>query len=400
MKRWKKPSKVWKTNDFRPRKTRKDAKGFDDFRAFSRFLRLINMNNFARKFLTEWRKLGLPFENETFIAAVSGGADSVALLLVLHELYQRKKLKNRFVIAHFNHNLRGEESEKDVEFVRGLTTKFNFEFVSGIADSKFEIPEKGNLEQNARIVRYDFLREAAENLRAFGILTAHTLNDQAETFLINLIRGSGLSGLSGMKTVRNLEREKWRKEEREISNAFSTSPFLPFSLSPKLIRPFLKWARREDTENYCRLHEITFRYDTMNEDLAFRRVRVRKILLPLLKEFNPKIIETLAKTATLLGDDFEELNSIYEGKINQFETETLSIKDLKTLSSATLRHGLRHWLKLKRDNLRNLEMKHLGAIENLIHSRKSGKIAELPNGAKVMKVGGNLIFQEIEVEKS
>ncbi len=356
------------------------------------------MNNFARKFLTEWRKLGLPFENETFIAAVSGGADSVALLLVLHELRERTKLKNRFVIAHFNHNLRGEESEKDVEFVRSLTTKFNFEFVSGISDVQFEISEKGNLEQNARNARYAFLKETAENLNAYGVLTAHTLNDQAETFLINLIRGSGLSGLSAMKTVRNLESEKAKKREGENHENLSLSPLLAFSLSRFLIRPLLSWASREDTENYCHLREIEFRYDTMNEDLAFKRVRVRKILLPMLKEFNPKIVETLAKTAFLLQADFDELNSYFEGNIAQFEAAELSLKELKSLSSATLRRGLRHWLKMKRGDLRSLEIKHFAAIENLIHSRKSGKIVELPNGETVYKEKGQLHFSTKIIE--
>lgn len=367
------------------------------------------MQNFVRNLLTEWRKLELPLADETVIAAVSGGADSVALLLVLNELRERKKLKHRLVIAHFNHNLRVEESEKDVEFVRSLTTKFKFEFVSGISGSKFEIAEKGNLEQNARNARYGFLRETAENLRAYGVLTAHTLNDQAETFLINLIRGSGLSGLSAMSAKRLLDGETKRrsdeatKDSKKISPSrtpdLSLSPFLPFSSSPLLVRPFLNWARREDTENYCRLREIEFRYDTMNEDLAFRRVRVRKILLPMLKEFNPKIIETLAETAFLLQSDFDELNSYFEGKVGQFEAEELSLKELQSLSNATLRRGLRHWLKLKRGDLRSLEIKHFTAVENLIHSRKSGKIVELPNGETVYKEKGKLHFQKIQVEK-
>lgn len=348
------------------------------------------MNNFARKFLTEWRKIGLPFENETFIAAVSGGADSVALMLVLHELRERKKLKNRIVIAHFNHNLRGEESEKDVEFIRSLTAKFKFEFVTGISDLNFPISEKGNLEQNARNARYDFLRETAKNLDAYGILTAHTLNDQAETFLINLIRGSGLSGLSAMKIVRNLESEK--------NEEISLSSLLPFSFSRLLIRPLLNWAKREDTENYCRLREIEFRYDTMNEDFAFKRVRVRKILLPMLKEFNPKIIETLAETAFLLQTEFDELNSYFEGNAAQFETAELLLKELQTLSNATLRRGIRHWLKLKRGDLRSLEIKHFVAIENLIHSRKSGKLVELPNCEKVYKEKGKLHFSNKNIE--
>ncbi len=357
------------------------------------------MDNFVRKFLTEWRKLGLPFENETFIAAVSGGADSVSLLLALHELRERKKLKNRFVIAHFNHNLRGEESAKDVEFVKNLTNKFKFEFVCKNASNIAN--QKGNLEQNARIARYKFLRETAENLRAYGVLTAHTLNDQAETFLLNLLRGSGLSGLSGMTAKRTLEFEKGRRGEREKNERISPSPLLPFSPSQiLLVRPLLSWAKREDTENFCRLQNIEFRYDTMNEDLTFKRVRIRKILLPMLKDFNPNIIENLAKTSFLLQADCLELNSFFEGNAEQFEAETLSLKDLKTLSPATLRRGLRHWLNLKRGDLRGLETKHFAAIENLIFSRKSGKIAELPNGEKVLKQGGKLIFPKIEVEKS
>ncbi len=362
------------------------------------------MNNFALNFLTEWRKLGLPFENETFVAAVSGGADSVSLLLALNDLRERKKLKNRFVIAHFNHDLRGEESAKDAEFVRGLTNRFKFEFVCKTANRHLPIADqKGNLEQNARNARYEFLLETAENLRAGSILTAHTRNDQAETLLINLIRGSGLSGLSGMKAKRILEREKRRKEEGEMLSedlSATASPFLPFSASPLLlIRPLLKWASREDTENYCRSQNIEFRYDTMNEDLAFQRVRIRKVLLPLLKDFNPQIIENLSKTAALLRTDFDELNTLFEESAEQFDEENLLLKELKTLSAATLRRGLRYWLKKRRGDLRSLETKHFTALEGLIFSRKSGKIVELPEGEKVLKEKGKIIFQKVKVEK-
>jgi len=161
------------------------------------------MHGFIRNLLTEWRKLNLPFDNETFVAAVSGGADSVSLLLALKELRDRKKLNLRFVIAHFNHNLRGEESEKDAQLVVSLTSKFGFELALG----KGNIARVGNLEQNARRARYEFLSQTAENIQAYGILTAHTMNDQAETFLINLLRGSGLQGLSGMSPIREIEDE-------------------------------------------------------------------------------------------------------------------------------------------------------------------------------------------------
>jgi len=163
-------------------------------------------------------------------------------LLALDELRKRNKLKNRFVTAHFNHNLRGTESKKDAEYVKDLAAEFEFEFVSKTAKS---ISRKGNLEQNARNARYEFLRQTAEDLKAYGVLTAHTLNDQAETFLLNLIRGSGLEGLGGMKPVRSLEFKVPSPKSKETAIL--------------LLRPLLNWAKRDDTENFCREKNIEFR---------------------------------------------------------------------------------------------------------------------------------------------
>lgn len=361
------------------------------------------MEDFTRKFLTEWRKLELPFEGKTFIAAVSGGADSVSLLLVLNDLRERKKLTNRFVIAHFNHNLREDDSEKDAEFVKSLCVKFNFELALGNGN----VSKQGNIEQNARLARYDFLRKTAENLHADAVLTAHTVNDQAETFLINLIRGSGISGLSGMKAIRSLEEKRRNGENEKIesdegeakkSDFALPSPLLPFSSSPLLIRPLLNWAKREDTENFCRVNEIEYRYDTMNEDLAFKRVRVRKILLPMLTEFNPKIIETLADTANLLSNELT-LSQEVKGQKPKTEDNFLILKELVNLSKNTLYRVLREWLEFNRGNLRGLELKHIEAIERLIFSRKSGKTIELPNSENVIKEEGKLVFKKIKVEK-
>ncbi len=317
----------------------------------------------------------MPFDEKTIVVAVSGGADSVSLAIALKDLKRRKKLNLRFVIAHFNHDLRGEESEKDAEFVKDLAEKLGFEFVCGLSDDKFQISKQGNLEQNARNARYDFLIETAENLEAYGILTAHTINDQAETFLLNLIRGSGIAGLSGMSAKR---RQK-AKGKRQKNECF-------------LIRPLLNWAKREDTENFCRESEIEFRCDEMNEDLNFKRVRVRKVLLPLLMEFNPKIIETLAKTADLLSIESENLTKTKDQR-PKTKDDFLVLKDLKTLSKSTLYQVLRDWLEINRGNLRQLELKHIEAIERLAFSRKSGKIVELPDGESVLKEGGKLFIK-------
>ncbi len=358
------------------------------------------MHNFTRNLITEWRKLKLPPFGETFVVAVSGGADSVALLLALDELRERRKLENRFVIAHFNHDLRGAESDQDAEFVRDLTTKLNFEFVCKTCHPKSAIQNQtGNLEQNARNARYEFLAETAANLHAEYVLTAHTLNDQAETFLMNLIRGSGLEGLGGMKTRRSFES---RVESRESENKSQISNS---KSQISLVRPLLNWARREDTENFCLLNEVEFRNDAMNDDLKYRRVRIRKILLPMLKDFNPKIIEILAQTSNLLRENAEQLAVNNYRKTGNRKPETgnqkqiLLLKDLRDVFPSVLRTILCEWLEDNRGNRRGLTLKHIEAIEKLIFSRKSGKVVELPKSESVLKNGGKLHFQSAKVEK-
>ena len=350
------------------------------------------MHDFTRKLITEWRKLKLPFGGETFVVAVSGGADSVGLLLALDELRRRKKLENRFVVAHFNHDLRGVESAKDAEFVRGLATGLNLEFVCKTQNSKFKIQNQtGNLEQNARDARYEFLAEAAKNLGAKYVLTAHTLNDQAETFLMNLIRGSGIEGLCGMRVVRSLESRVQSPESNELGEIEKSQI--------QLVRPLLSWAKREDTENFCLSNKVEFRHDAMNDDLKFNRVRIRKILLPMLKDFNPKIVETLARTAEQLSVISYQLSKDQKPETRD-RKPLLRLKDLRDVSPPVLRTILREWLKNNRGNTRSLELKHVAAIEKLIFSRKSGKVVELPKGESIVKDGGKLYFQSAKVDKS
>ncbi len=374
------------------------------------------MHKFTRNLLTEWRRLDLPFAGAAFIVAISGGADSVSLALALNELRNKKKLNLHFVLAHFNHNLRGEESVEDERFVKELAEKLEFELAVGIQHSESKIEnQEGNLEQNARLARYEFLTETAKNLDADGILTAHTLNDQAETFLLNLIRGSGLDGLGGMKPIRiqNSDDES-RIQNLELDNE---SKIQNLKSKIRLVRPLLRWAKREDTENFCLLNEIEFRYDSMNEDLAFRRVRIRKVLLPLLKDFNPKIVETLGKTAALLRENAESLtqflnsdaavgdteseSAILSSKDGENETiEILLVKDLMNVFPSMRRFIVREWLKNRRGDLRRLSAKHFEAVENLILSRKSGNTIELPGGEIVVKKDGKLFYGKTTVEKN
>ncbi len=144
----------------------------------------------------------------------------------------------------------------------------------------------------------------------------------------------------------------------------------------------------------------------MNDDLAYRRVRIRKVLLPLLADFNPKIVETLAKTADILREEFAGLENSASLTAKNFQSKkrsgenVLELRELKNLFPSMRRQILREWLKTCRGSLRRLDSRHLEAIENLMTSRKSGRKIELPGGAVVVKSGGRLSFEKTKVVKT
>jgi tRNA(Ile)-lysidine synthase len=338
------------------------------------------VRQFTKSLVSEWRKLKLPRKENSVIIGVSGGADSVSLLASLHELQTSKKLNLKIIVAHFNHNLRQAESREDAEFVRNLAQKFNLEFVCGSPASDIRKSES-NLEQASRKARYNFLCEAADLYGAFAVLTGHTLDDQAETFLLRLMRGSGADGLAAMQPITFLK--------SEIRNSKSEL---------KLVRPLLTWARRQMTQDYCAKLGLGYQHDSMNDDENFARVRVRKQLMPLLKTFNPKIVEILANTASLLREDADELNVQARRFLNENNFSLLA-NNCQLLTVALRRRILRLWLKHFRGDLRQIGTKHLRAIETLILNEKGGRTIELPGGGAIKRQAGKLIFIR-QVEKT
>ena len=355
------------------------------------------MHDFVRGLITEWRKLELPFAGDTIVVGVSGGADSLALLLAIHDLFAAGKLGSKLVAAHFNHRLRGSESDEDEEFVRSVTSDRGI----SLAVERGDIDQHGNIEQNARNARYAFLERLAGRMRARVVLTAHTVDDQAETFLLNLIRGSGRDGLSAMPPVRPLGSGPPARHGEEAATPIASDPSdeasepeLPFT-GPLLVRPLLRWARRADTENYCRVADVKFRMDTMNEDMSFKRVRVRLMLLPMLREFNPNIVETLAATAELLAvPDVPDASAA-----SQPIAVELSIRDLRSLTHDEILSTIRNWLRGRRGSLRSVSRKHIEAIASLAASPKSGRVVELPGRGTVTRSRGRLSFKQIMVDK-
>ena len=339
----------------------------------------MRINQFPRLLLVDWRKLKLPTSGETIVVAVSGGADSTALLLAIEELKTRNKLFVDVCVAHLDHGLR-KSSSKDAKWVRELATKLGFRSVIGRSKVAENAEESGdNLEQAARQARYVFLERTAKKVSANYVLTAHTMDDQAETVLLRLMRGSAGAGLGGMESLRPLAKNS----------------------SIKLARPLL-WARRAETEDYCRLRRIEFLSDEMNDDQAFARVRVRQHLLPLMQSFNNRIVEALSRTAAQLREDGAVLfnNSgtlLQQASLSDAESETktpaLDVKVLSKAPSALRRRALRQWLSEARGGTRRLEMVHLSAVEKLLEGTAGGRVVELPGGGRVSRRQHRLVFE-------
>ena len=340
----------------------------------------MRLNQFPRMLLAEWRRLKLPTSGETIVVAVSGGADSTALLLALEELKNYNKLYTGICVAHLDHRLR-KSSSKDAKWVADLSAKLGFKSVIGRAKVLDDVEETNeNLEQAARKARYAFLERTAKRVSANYVLTGHTMDDQAETVLLRLMRGSASLGLGGMEPVRPLAKNS----------------------SIKLVRPLL-WARRTETEAYCRFRKIQFLSDEMNDDLSFARVQVRKQLLPLMQSFNNRIVEAISRTATQLREDSAVLGSNSDALLqraavsNEESDETkvpaLDVKVLAEAPPALRRRALRQWLSSARGSTRRLEMVHLLAVEKLLDGNAGGRVAELPGGGRVKRRQNRLEFE-------
>jgi tRNA(Ile)-lysidine synthase len=334
------------------------------------------ISDFARRLFHSWLSLKLSTSKTQVILAVSGGADSTALLLALDELIKAKKLLLKLTVAHLDHSLR-KVSREDAIWVEKLASGLGHGIVKRRTDVKKRAARSGdNLEQAARRVRYEFLTQTARKNQSSLVVTGHTLDDQAETILLRLLRGSAAEGLSGIEPVRPIDSKS----------------------SIQLARPLLSWARRSDTENYCRLRKVEFRLDEMNQDEKYARVRVRKHLLPLMESFNNKIVEALSRTATLLREDAGALSDEANRLLRLARLETLDKKRdnparlkvdvLASAPAAVRRRALRQWISQERGDLRRLEMVHLVAVDSLIEGSRGGRIAELPDGGKVVRKRG------------
>ncbi len=254
---------------------------------------------FAQSVLVAIRKKGMVRTGGRIGVAVSGGADSVALLRALLEV--REELGATLKVLPSNHRIRGAEADADEQFVKEIAGLHGLEFISAHADTRAHgAQEKLSLEASARALRYRFFAEQIGNGSVSKVATAHTLDDQAETLLLRLIRGTGLRGLRGVHD----------------------------QTAEGIIRPMLH-LRRADVEQYLKSLGQVWYEDATNADTHHTRNRIRQQLLPALaRDFNPRIAETLSRTAEVLSADEEYLH-----------TETQRILPLLVLPGRPVRGG-------------------------------------------------------------
>ena len=220
-------------------------------------------------------------EGDKVIVALSGGADSVSLLNALNSL--KEKYSIELMAAHLNHNLRGEESIRDEEFVKMLCAEKGVElFLKSINIRRISRENKISEELAGRNERYSFFEELSKDYDA-KIATAHTADDNAETVIFNLIRGAGLNGISGIKPVRDY-----------------------------IIRPLID-LRREDVEDYCRENRLEFVTDSTNLTDDYTRNKIRRKIIPIMREINPGVINTISDETKI----FSDYNSFIELKVDE-----------------------------------------------------------------------------------
>jgi tRNA(Ile)-lysidine synthase len=334
-----------------------------------RLLDTDTVHELAERLLKTIRKLELIKPGDRVAAAVSGGADSVALLLLLREL--RAELGIVLSVAHVNHKLRGEESGADERFVADLAQRHSLELHSKAAP--LSPTQNSGIEAAARELRYDVFRQVARENRVSKIATAHTLDDQAETVLLRMLRGTGIRGLSAIHprlVLSTLEDEQGR--------AFG-----------EVVRPLLTF-RRAELQDFLRQQHQPWREDSSNRDLSFLRNRVRHRLLPALHEnFGSSAIHNLADLAEIARAE-EEHWKLAHPEI-RVQADFIEIARLLSLPLASQRRLIRAWLETRAPKA-GVSFRLIEDLLNLALSA-AGKTLELPFGYRVRRTRDRLCLE-------
>ena len=311
-----------------------------------------------KEVLSTIKKYNMIKEGDKVVIGVSGGPDSITLLNVLNKF--KEKLNIKIYVAHINHSIR-KEADEETEYVREFCKKIGVEFFFKKIDVEQEAKKlKIGTEEAGRNIRYAFFEEVAKKVCANKIATAHNSNDNAETVLMNIIRGTSISGLKGIEKMRD----------------------------NKFIRPLIE-TTRDKIEEYCKIENLNPRYDKSNKENVYTRNKVRNLLIPYIqKEFNPNIIEGINRLSNIATEEERFLNSLVEeeykrilikerresnkkkGKDFLLETENKSVEETVQNNNEEKRNIYEGKEEINNEEIRAiLNLKEFNKLDNVIKSR-------------------------------
>ncbi len=321
--------------------------------------------DFLKKVKDTIRLYHMVQSHDSILIAVSGGPDSVALLYALHHLSSHFTLK--LGVAHINHQLRAEDAEMDEQFVQSLARQMDLPFYLKKCDVRhYAKTNRLSLEDAARKVRYDFFFHTLQKNSYSRIATAHHLDDNAELILMNLLRGSGKSGISGIPPVR-----------RKI-----------------IIRPLIRISKKEIL-TFLSENSLPYRLDQTNQDVSFTRNRIRHRLIPELQSgYNPKIMEALNRMSSIIQPEEEWIDNMVDHETNRLivsssdQSIQISISGFIEKPMPLQRRIARKITQKVKGNLQKITLKHIDEILLLISKAKDNSQLHLPDNIGV-NISGN-----------
>ncbi|MFH0732697.1 MAG: tRNA lysidine(34) synthetase TilS [Candidatus Omnitrophota bacterium] len=319
------------------------------------------------------QKYSMLKKRDRVLVAVSGGPDSTSLLVALNCL--KSEFGINLCAAHLNHLLRGAESDKDAQYARNLANRFEIPF---FADSRdvlgFARKEKLSIEQAARQIRYEFFKETAKQINANKIALGHNCDDQAETMLMRLFRGSGMRGLRAILPKRKIS------EKLEV------------------IRPLIE-VPRKDIELFLKRKKIKPRIDSTNKKDIYFRNKIRHKLIPYLeKNYFPNLKKQIARTAQTIALDYDYLSKQHTQAFKKIISTnrqgeiSFKLNEFKQLPASFQNGIIRLAIEEIKGDLLKIDYRHIEKIKGLIFDKKAASTIQLPGDTAVRRKAGTIRF--------
>lgn len=366
------------------------------------------------KVLETIRRNNLIHKNDKIVIGVSGGPDSMCLLDILNSL--KENLQIELVVAHINHQIR-KEAEEETKYVEDFCQKIEVPCYVTYAKVEKEAKEqKLGTEEMGRKIRYQFFEEIAKKVGANKIATAHNANDNVETMLMNLLRGTAISGLKGIEIARKgilsqqeeitvektgkngLEEKRQNEKIGQIDKSQNQEEQSNIGKVITYIRPIREIAR-EEIEDYCEERKLNPKIDKSNFESIYTRNKIRNELIPYLqKEFNPNIIETLNRLSQLAKEDEEyfakEVNKAYENlKVGENENEIiLDLKKFNQLEKVIKTRLLLYTINKASSSVQGIAKIHLEDILKLCENNIGNKYLMPNKRIKIYVKKGKIFF--------